>query len=179
MNWLRPGQERLVATAESIIRACAKIGIIALVDEATGYQQVRAKRALQLKLQAFIADDMQEWARMFPEEFWYELARLESVHYSPGHRPLRWGKYVMAFVYDAIDPELGKALRRRNPRPHFQQNHHQWLKQYGRDKVGIQIGKAVGIMQVCSTIDEFKARYSRSLNRSPVQLTFADLQDAI
>jgi hypothetical protein len=48
--------------AEIIVRACAKVGIIALVDEVTGYQQIRTKRALQLKLQAFIADDMQEWA---------------------------------------------------------------------------------------------------------------------
>ena len=78
-------------TAEIIVRSfSAKVGIIALVDEATGYQKVREKRALQLKLQAFIAEEMQEWARMFPDEFWFELARLEGVHYSPRHRPLRW-----------------------------------------------------------------------------------------
>jgi hypothetical protein len=64
-------------------RACAKIGIIALADEATGFQQFRQKQALQLKLQAFIAEDLQEWARMFPDDFWYELARLEGVRYSP------------------------------------------------------------------------------------------------
>jgi hypothetical protein len=46
------------------------VGIIALVDEATGYQKVREKQALQLKLQAFIAEDMQEWAKLFPDEFW-------------------------------------------------------------------------------------------------------------
>jgi hypothetical protein len=51
-------QIRIAVTAEIIIRACAKVGIIALIDEATGYQQVRAKNALELKLKAFIADDM-------------------------------------------------------------------------------------------------------------------------
>ena len=70
-----------------MIRATAKVGIVALIDEATGYQAVRARNALQLKLQAFIAEDMQEWARMFPQEFWLELARLEGVRYSPRSRP--------------------------------------------------------------------------------------------
>jgi hypothetical protein len=75
---LKSNQKKLAIQAGIVIRACAKVGIIALVDEATGYQQFRAKRALQLKLQAFIAEDLQEWARMFPPEFWYELARLEG-----------------------------------------------------------------------------------------------------
>ena len=57
---LRPNERHLAQMAEIIVRACAKVGIIALVDEATGYQEVRERRALQLKLQAFIADDMQE-----------------------------------------------------------------------------------------------------------------------
>jgi hypothetical protein len=70
---LHESQENLARKAEVITRACAKVGIIALIDEATGFQKYRAQRELQFKLQAFIADDMQEWARMFPEEFWLEL----------------------------------------------------------------------------------------------------------
>jgi len=172
---LKWGQGHLARAAEIIIRSCAKVGIIALIDEATGYQQVRARHALQLKLQAFIADEMQEWALMFPEEFWHELARLEGIHYSPRHRPLRWGKYVMAFVYDAIDPDVGKALREKNPNPHFLQNHHQWLKQFGQDKVRMQIGKAVGVMQTCDDMPEFRRKFARIFKRKGPQLTFDDL----
>jgi hypothetical protein len=105
---LLPNQEAIATQAEIITRACAKLGIIALIDEATGYQAFRKKQELQLKLQAFIAEDLQEWALMFPHEFWFELARLEGVHYSPRSRPLRWGKYIMAFVYDAVDGDVGK-----------------------------------------------------------------------
>jgi hypothetical protein len=112
-NRLTPTQLDIAKQAEIITRACAKVGIIALIDEATGYQAFRKKQELQLKLQAFIAEDLQEWALMFPQEFWFELARLEGVHYSPRSRPLRWGKYIMAFVYDAIDGngDVGKHLR--------------------------------------------------------------------
>jgi hypothetical protein len=173
---LRGRQYNLAAQAEIIIRACAKVGIIALIDEATGFQEVRAKNNLQLKLQAFIADDLQEWARMFPEEFWYELARLEGVHYSSRSRPLRWGRYVMMFVYDAIDPDVGKELRKKNPNPRFMRNHHQWLKQFGRDKVHDQIQRVVTIMKLCDDMDDFRGKFTRVFKKTPLQLSFDDLK---
>lgn len=168
---LKSNQLGLAKQAEIIVRASAKVGIIALIDEATGYQEVRAKRALQVKLQAFIAEEMQEWVRTFPEEFWHELARLEGVHYSPRHRPLRWGKYVMKFVYDSIDPDVGKKLREINPSPHHRQNHHQWLREYGRDKLHRQLGGVIAIMKDCKDMDEFRHRFAKVFNRND-QLAF-------
>ena len=169
---LKANQRKLAATAEIVVRACAKIGIIALVDEATGYQEVRQRQALQLKLKAFIAEEMQEWARMFPEEFWYELARLESTHYSPKHRPLRWGKYVMAFVYDAIDSDVGRELRVRNPNPRHRQNHHQWLREFGKEKVNNQIQQVIAVMKLCDDMPDFKRKFAKVFGKSPLQLSF-------
>lgn len=173
-NLLKPSQRKLAAQAEIVVRVCAKVGIVALVDEATGYQQVRAKNALQLKLQAFIADEMQEWARMFPEDFWLELARLEGVHYSPRSRPLRWGKYVMMFVYDAIDADVGKWLRENNPDPRFLQNHHQWLKKFGREKVHDQIMQVIAVMKLCHDMTDFKSKFAHVFKKTPLQITFDD-----
>ena len=163
---LASGQLDIAKQAEIITRACAKVGIIALIDEATGYQAFRKKQELQLKVQAFIAEDLQEWALMFPQEFWFELARLEGVHYSPRSRPLRWGKYIMAFVYDAVDGDIGKELRRKNPDPHFRQNHHQWLKEFGRQKVHDQIERVVTIMKLCDDMDEFRQKFARVFKKS-------------
>lgn len=171
---LKKSQRSIVKRAQAVIRASAKVGIIALIDEATGYQKIRAKQALQLKLKAFIAEEMQDWARMFQEEFWVELARLEGVRYSPRSRPLRWGKYVMLFVYDAIDKDVGKALRERNPNPHFLQNHHQWLQKYGREKVTIQIEKVITIMKLCDNMEQFKRKFSRVFGKE-VQLDFEEV----
>jgi hypothetical protein len=171
---LRPNQLKLARNAAIIVRACAKLGIIALIDEATGYQKVRARNALQVKLQAFIADELQDWALMFPEEFWIELARLEGIHYSPRNRPLRWGKYVMLFVYDAIDGDVGRELRKKNPSPRFLQNHHQWLKQFGRDKVHDQIERVITIMKLCNNMDEFREKFARVFKKSPAQLSLFD-----
>jgi len=111
---------------------------------------------------------------MFPEEFWLEPARLEGVRYSPRARPLRWGKYVMMFVYDAIDSDVGLALREKNPNPHFLQNHHQWLKKFGREKVRDQILQVVTIMKLCNTMKDFKDKFARVFQRSPLQMSFDD-----
>ena len=169
---LQEQQLHIADVCEILMRSFAKVGIIALVDEATGFEKIKAKQTLQLKLQAFIADELQEWARMFPDEFWLELARLEGIHYSPRHRPLRWGKYVMLFVYDAIDADIGKELRTKNPNPHFLRNHHQWLKKFGRQKVEVQIGKVVTVMKLCDSIEEFKQKFDRVFKKSPLQTEF-------
>lgn len=171
---LRGKQRDLAKQAEIIMRSCAKVGIIALIDEATGYQQVRKKRALQIKLQAFIAEEMQDWAVMFPPEFWFELARLEGVHYSPRNRPLRWGKYIMAFVYDAIDKDMGKALRVINPDPSFRKNDHQILTDWGRQQVHDQVERVTTIMKLCSDMKDFREKFERVFKKAQIsnQLTF-------
>jgi hypothetical protein len=169
---LKDSQLKLAVQAEIVLRSCAKVGIIALIDEATGFQKIREKRALQLKLQAFIAEEIQEWARMFPEEFWLELARLEGISYSPRSRPLRWGKYVMMFVYDAIDKDIGKELRKKNPNPQYLRNHHQWLQKFGREQVDKQITKVVTIMNLCKDMNDFREKFAQVFKKSSLQKTF-------
>lgn len=177
-NKLTGSQLPIAKRAEIIMRSCAKVGVIALIDEATGFQKVRAENALRLKLQAFIADEMQEWVRMFPEQFWLQLARLENVHYSPRSRPIRWGKYVMAFVYDAVDEEVGRKLREKNPNPHFKNNLHQWLKEYGREQVSAQLNQVLGIMKTCQDMSEFRKKFDYVFKKTPLQTDFLDLVEA-
>lgn len=166
---LHPSQYKLADQAAIIIRSCAKVGIIALIDEATGYQEHRKKNALQVKFKAFIAEELQDWARMFPEEFFLELARLEGVHYSPRSRPIRWGKYIMMFVYDTIDTDVGRELRKKNPNPQFLRNHHQWMTSYGRQKVNDQIQRVVTIMKLCDNMDEFRRKFAKVFKKADYQ----------
>jgi hypothetical protein len=86
-------------------------------------------------------------------------------------RPLRWGKYIMLFVYDAIDGDIGKELRKKNPQPRFLRNHHQWLKKFGRDKVHDQIERVITIMKLCNNMDDFREKFARVFNKSPIQLS--------
>jgi P63C domain len=175
---LKPSQFKLAMQSEIILRSSAKIGIIALIDEATGYQEVRKKRALQVKFQAFIAEEMQEWARMFDSEFWIELARLEGVRYSPRNRPLRWGKYITAFVYDAIDKDISKALKAIIPDPHYQNNLHQLLTDWGRQQVHDQIQKVTTIMKLCRDMKDFREKFDHVFKKTALQLNFMDIWES-
>ena len=111
---------------------------------------------------------------MFPDEFWFELARLEGIHYSPRSRPLRWGKYIMAFVYDAVDGDVGKRLRAINPDPQHGKNHHQWLKEFGRQKVNDQIQRVITVMKLCDNMEDFRAKFARVFKKTAIseQLNF-------
>src|SRR5260221_7668110 len=73
----------------------------------------------------------------------------------------------MAFVYDAIDKDVGKELRKKNPNPHFKKNHHQWLKEFGKDKLIGQIQRVITIMKLCTYMADFRQKFSRVFDKSP------------
>lgn len=70
---LHPSQAHLAVQAEVLMEAFAKVGIIALVDEATGYQRDRSHDALRLLLSKYIAEGLQKWLKTFPDSFFVEL----------------------------------------------------------------------------------------------------------
>jgi hypothetical protein len=169
---LTPVQATLARHADVITRALARVGITALVDGATGFEQVRLKRTLRLELQAFIALDIQEWALTFPEEFWSELARLEGVHYSPRSRPLRWGRYVMLFVYDALDRDVEARLKVTRPDLEFRADHHRWLEEFSREQLNRHLRRIVVTMNQCRDMSEFRSRLDRVFRRDPTVIGF-------
>lgn len=73
--------------AGKFLSACAKVGLIALIDEATGYQYDREQDALQFKLQLFLEEQIRPWEKTFPDELWEEFGRLTNwkgpVHERP------------------------------------------------------------------------------------------------
>lgn len=71
----------------------------------------------------------------------------------------------MMFVYDAIDKDVGKTLREKNPNPRYQTNHHQWLKQFGRERVHDQLERVVTIMKLCDNMRNFARSSPESLRR--------------
>ena len=70
---LLASQRHVADRAEVLIRGLATVGVIALVDEATGYQRVREERALATILDKFIAKELQPWTKTFPYEFYQQI----------------------------------------------------------------------------------------------------------
>ena len=157
---------RAAAVSEAIVRAAATDGITGLVDEATGYAKVRAKQSAQWSMQASIAEDIGAWASRFPKDFWVELARLDGVT-SWTQRPLGWARYVVLFVYDAIDPDVGRELRRSSDDPGFRPSVHQWLEDVGRQRIDSRMASLVAAMRACPDLDAFGAAFAKVLQKGP------------
>lgn len=71
-------QLKIAEKAYVLLSAFASVGIVALIDEATGYQGIRQKDALQAILDKYLTKERATWAKRFPDEFYKELFRLKG-----------------------------------------------------------------------------------------------------
>lgn len=99
--------------AEILMRALAHVGIIALVDEATGFQNIRAKDALAKILEAFVAKELQPYVKRFPSEFYQEIFRLRGLNYPNAtvKRPQYFGHITNDIIYRRMAPGVWKELK--------------------------------------------------------------------
>jgi P63C domain len=165
-------QKEIAIKAVMFATACAKIGLIALIDEATGYQYERAEDALQLKLRAFLSEEMHKWEKTFPNELWIEFGRLTGWKGSVNQRPKYWGHLVIELIYEYLDPDVAKWLKEHAPKPQHGQIYHQWLNaQYGLRKLIEHIWMVIGIARTCRTLAELKDKMAEMYGKVPVQYT--------
>mgnify|MGYP001467458706 CR=1 FL=1 len=150
-------QSRIAANANRFLRACAKVGIVALVDEATGYQGQREADELQFKLNLYLAESMRKWEKTFPDELWTQFGRLTGWAKPAHQRPKYWGQLVLELVYKYLDPDVAQYLQDNAPKPTHGQNYHQWLSsQFGLQRLVEHIWKLVGVASTCDTMDELR-----------------------
>ena len=170
---LRTERQRAIAAQAGIfLAACAKVGLIALIDEATGYQYERSEDALRFKLRVFLEDEMRKWEKTFPDQLWTEFARLTNWQGSVNSRPKYWGKLVMELVYEYLDPDVADWLRDNAPKPRGGQNYHQWLSsQYGLKRLTEHLWMLIGMAAACRTMPELKQRMAERFGRQQVQFT--------
>lgn len=110
--------EHVVAHCRVLSRAFSKVGIIALVDEATGFQYDRTSDALEELLRKFLSDELRRWVKTFPDEFYRELFRVYGYSYSDAtsRRTAYIGKLTKDLIYERLAPEVLAQLEARNPR---------------------------------------------------------------
>lgn len=104
--------------ANILIRGLAHTGIIALVDEVTGYQRFRTQDALTKILEAFIAKELQPYVSTFPSSFYEEIYRLRGLEYPKDtvKRPQYFGVLTNDIVYRRLAPGVLKELKRVTPK---------------------------------------------------------------
>jgi len=167
---LRSNQLDIAEKCRILSRGFAVVGIYALIDEATGAQDVRARDALAKILQAFIAKELRKWIKTFPPEFYRELFRLRGLRLEQVRQmPSYVGHLTNDLVYARLAPGVLIELRRKNPvtetgrRRH---KHHQWLTEdVGDPKLRMHLTKVTTLMQASENWDQFKSLVDRAMPR--------------
>lgn len=151
---------RYAAHADLLIRGFARVGIIALVDEATGYEREREKNALAKILEAFVAKELQPWLKTFPDEYYRHIFRLYKLPYPPKQahfRPGFIGKLTNDIVYDRLAPELLPELKKAASKIERRAKLHQFLtSDVGHPQLREHIVSLITLLKISKTKEQFK-----------------------
>ena len=158
--------EHIVAACDIATRGLARVGIIALVDEATGYQADRARKALAEILEKFISAELRRWVKTFPDGYFKELCRLKGVQFRSDMKlPQYFGHLTKDIIYKRLAPAVLRELEERNPRTASGKRankHHQWLScDVGHPKLLEHLGLVVGVMKLSDDFQDFKKKLDR------------------
>lgn len=151
-------QEHIAQRAMILIRGFASVGIIALVDEATGYQYDRPRRDLEEYLKKFLSESLRRWVRTFPGDYFKHLCRLKGVQLRPDMKlPQYFGHLTNDLVWRRIAPGLLRALKeRRTERGSPSNKLHSWTSdELGKPELLLHLGMVVGLMKLHTDYDAF------------------------
>ena len=180
---LQKQQLHIANRCEILIRGFAEIGIIGLVDEATGYQEVRARNALAKILERFLAEELQPWTMTFPLEFYRQIFRLRDWpwhHLGTDNKPKKprtpgiVAHYTKDLVYERLALGVLDELERRNPmlptgrRP---AHHHRWFtRDIGHPKLKEHVIGVIALMKGAISWPDFYRRLQRAFPKKDEDL---------
>lgn len=176
---LLKSQQNMAKACEILMRALAHVGIVALVDEATGFQYDRSRRALEEILEAFIKDELGKWAKRFPDEFYAELFRLKRLPWPSEKNPPQYvGHWTNNLVYKRIAPGVLDELRAKTPKSkkgHRRNRFHQWLTDdVGHPKLQEHISAVIALMKSSDDWEDFEKRLNKALPKFKPMPLFDD-----
>jgi len=147
-------QKNTAETSELLVRSLSKIGISALVDEATGYQSCRPRDALQVYLEKILTRELAEWSRVFPLEFYQNIYALKKWGWESNRKSYYScvGMYTNNLVYSRLGVGVLEELKRRTPKSEAgnpSNKLHQWFNTTaGTDILGKHIHGVVMIQRL-------------------------------
>lgn len=179
---LSPRQKIIAEQCEILIRGFAKVGIIALVDEATGYQHDREQDELQKILKAYISEELLPWQKKFPDIYYQELFRLNGWDFTVKgiqNRPSCIGRWTNTIIYEQLPQDVLKTLKERTPKSeHGNRLHrfHQLLTvDVGDPNLNAQIQQILALFKISDNMQQFWQHFAKlqDRNRGQLQLPFS------
>lgn len=171
-------RQQIVANqCEILLSSFAKIGIIALIDEATGYQNEREHFELQKILSAYISEEILKWQLTFTDDFYREVYRLWGLPFIPKYiknKPSFIGKLTTKYIYDLLPDGVVDKIKEKTGKTdkgNWKYKWHQLLTpEIGREHLKKQIIEVTTLMSISKSKSEFNELFERKYNAKPIQL---------
>mgnify|MGYP006361886375 FL=1 len=155
-----------------LMTAFAKVGIEAMVDEITGYQDDRRKDELQKILKLYISEEFLEWTKMFPEEFYEQIFRLKkwgSFKKAGQKMPQVVGFYTNDIVYerlpDKVLVELKKKVKKSENGNNLVKLHQGLSKDYGVLHLERHLIAVIALMKASTCWEHFLEMLDKTYKR--------------
>jgi hypothetical protein len=188
---LLPSQKFLAHQAEIIIRAAAKVGLVALIDEATGFIEDKRREEYREIWQQCIREDARKWEQPeFPDDLFdifYKTYGLQRINPDSTKHPKFFAKLIRKYIYQPLLNSNGAILElldEKNPVVYSGGGRRFKLWQFLTDEVGLpavraQVWQVVGIGKGAKNKAQLAARFYESFPeaRNPRPGAIRDLFD--
>jgi hypothetical protein len=160
-------QKRIAEIARRMLKALPNVAMVALVDEATGYQKDRPHDELQRLLEAYVLPEHRPWIKTIPREFTKELYRVYGWSNTTQRGPRYAGKLTRKFLYEALPAPILPELDKLNPanRETWQRKrkHHQHLtEQIGVEHFKAQLSGVMALLRASPNKRVFESLFQRA-----------------
>ena len=162
--------------SEVLLTGLSRIGIIALVDEATGYQYDREKKELQKILKQYISEELLPWSKRFPDEFYTEIFRLNGWDYTVGgikKRPGVIGTWTKQLIYYKLPRGVLQELIKKTPKSkkgNYTARLHQSLTDdVGNPHLDKQLVSVITLMNISKDWDEFLKFFKKKFGQQTLE----------
>jgi hypothetical protein len=180
---LKPQQLPLARASEILLFGLSNIGIIALVDEATGYQYDREKDELQKILKAYIAVELLPWQKKFPDLFYKELFRLNGWEFNVHgikKRPGVIGTWTNKLVYEQLPKGVLDELKKKTPKNesgnYVARLHQNLTPDVGDEHLAAQLNQTLTLFQLSDNMQhmwqQFRKLKERQMGQIEIPFTF-------
>ena len=170
-------QKIIADQCEVLVRSFAKVGIISLVDEATGYQYDRERFELQKILNAYISDEILKWQLTFTDDFYKNIYRLWGLSFVPKYirnKPSFIGKLTSKYIYELLPQGVVDKIKEKTGKTskgNWKYKWHQSLTpEIGREHLKKQIIEVTTLMSISKTKEQFDELFQLKYKTVPVQL---------
>ena len=152
-------QEQTARRLYAIMTAFAKTGLIAVIDEVTGYQADRDRDEMQKVLEKYISAELLPWAKRFPDEFYKQMFRLKGWEYKGKAKTPYAGKLTNKYIYEYLPKGVLEELQKETPKSdtgNRKNRFHQHLsEETGLPNLDKQLQQTIALMKASDSWEEF------------------------